>query len=168
MKVIFLDVDGVLNSDKFFDNNIDNSYIDEKTVRLVKKAVEETGAKVVVSSSFRYKRSFGKVQEILLRNGIIFDKTPFLDNERGKEIKQWIAENSEELNDGLEIEDYVVLDDDIFDDFDEEILSHLIKMEENEVRGFGKGLQEKDVDKIIERFGRTKNIVKNIVIEEER
>lgn len=164
MKVIFLDVDGVLNSDKFFDNNIDNSYIDEKTVRLVKKAVEETGAKVVVSSSFRYKRSFGKVQEILLRNGIIFDKTPFLDNERGKEIKQWISENSEELNDGLEIEDYVVLDDDIFDDFDEEILSHLIKMEENEVRGFGKGLQEKDVDKIIERFGRTKNIV----IEEER
>ena len=43
-----------------------------------------------------------------------------------------------------------------------------LKMEENEVRGFGKGLQEKDVDKIIERFGRTKNIVKNIVIEEER
>ena len=35
MKVIFLDVDGVLNSDKFFDNNIDNSYIDEKTVRLL-------------------------------------------------------------------------------------------------------------------------------------
>lgn len=167
MKVIFLDVDGVLNSDEFFDNNKDNSYIDEKTVRLLKKAVEETGAKVVVSSSFRYTRSFGKVQEILLRNGITFDKTPFLDNERGKEIKQWIAEHSkisEELKDGSEVEDYVVLDDDIFDDFDEEILSHLIKMEENEVRGFGKGLQEKDVDKIIERFGRTKNIV----IEEER
>lgn len=167
MKVIFLDVDGVLNSDEFFDNNTDNSYIDEKTVRLVKKAVEETGAKVVVSSSFRYTRSFGKVQEILLRNGIAFDKTPFLDNERGKEIKQWIDEHSkisEELKDGSEIEDYVVLDDDIFDDFDEEILSHLIKMEENEVRGFGKGLQEKDVDKIIERFGRARNIV----IEEER
>ena len=167
MKVIFLDVDGVLNSDEFFDNNKDNSYIDEKTVRLLKKAVEETGAKVVVSSSFRYTRSFGKVQEILLRNGITFDKTPFLDNERGKEIKQWIAEHSkisEELKDDSEVEDYVVLDDDIFDDFDEEILSHLIKMEENEVRGFGKGLQEKDVDKIIERFGRARNIV----IEEER
>ena len=167
MKVIFLDVDGVLNSDEFFDNNKDNSYIDEKTVRLLKKAVEETGAKVVVSSSFRYTRSFGKVQEILLRNGITFDKTPFLDNERGKEIKQWIAEHSkisEELKDGSEVEDYVVLDDDIFDDFDEEILSHLIKMEENEVRGFGKVLQEKDVDKIIERFGRARNIV----IEEER
>ena len=167
MKVIFLDVDGVLNSDEFFDNNKDNSYIDEKTVRLLKKAVEETGAKVVVSSSFRYTRSFGKVQEILLRNGITFDKTPFLDNERGKERKQWIAEHSkisEELKDGSEVEDYVVLDDDIFDDFDEEILSHLIKMEENEVRGFGKGLQEKDVDKIIERFGRARNIV----IEEER
>ena len=167
MKVIFLDVDGVLNSDKFFDNNIDNSYIDEKTVRLLKKAVEETGAKVVVSSSFRYTRSFGKVQEILLKNGITFDKTPFLDNERGKEIKQWIDEHSKiskELKASSEVEDYVVLDDEIFDDFDEEILSHLIKMEENEVRGFGKGLQEKDVDKIIERFGRTKNIV----IEEER
>ena len=81
MKVIFLDVDGVLNSDEFFENNTDDSYIDIKAVKLVKKAIEETGAKVVVSSSFRYNKAFQEIQEILLRNGILFEKTPFINNE---------------------------------------------------------------------------------------
>lgn len=151
MKVIFLDVDGVLNSDEFFENNTDDSYIDIKAVKLVKKAIEETGAKVVVSSSFRYNKAFQEIQEILLRNGILFEKTPFINNERGKEIKQWLSEESE-------IDDYVILDDEIFDDFDEELVSHLIKMDDNNTHGFGKGIQLKNIEKIIKRFGRSKLI----------
>ena len=151
MKVIFLDVDGVLNSDEFFENNTDDSYIDVKAVKLVKKVIEETGAKIVVSSSFRYNQAFQEIQEILLRNGILFEKTPFINNERGKEIKKWLSEKSD-------IEDYVILDDDIFEDFDEGLLSHLVKMEDNNTRGFGKGLQLKDIEKIIKRFGRIKSI----------
>ena len=62
MKVIFLDIDGVLNSAKYFDRikNLEITEIEEqidiKKVELLKKAVDETGAKVALSSSWRYSR----------------------------------------------------------------------------------------------------------------
>ena len=146
MKVIFVDVDGVLNSDDF----IDKQDIDIKTVLLLKRAIEETGAKIVMDTSFRYTQSFFKVQEMLLQNGIMFDKTPFIDNERGKEIKQYLSEHRN-------IEDYILLDDVVFSDFDDELLSHLIKMDDTNTRGIGKGLQKKDIEEIIRRFGRKKD-----------
>ena len=150
MKVIFVDVDGVLNSDDFIDSVKGSQDIDIKTIRLLKNAVNETGAKIVMDTSFRYTKSFLKVQEMLLQNGILFDKTPFIDNERGKEIKQYLAEHKD-------IEDYILLDDVVFPDFDDELLRHLIKMDDTDSRGIGKGLQEKDVEEIIRRFGRKKD-----------
>ena len=150
MKVIFVDVDGVLNSDDFIDSVKGKQDIDIKTVLLLKRAIEETGAKIVMDTSFRYTQSFLKVQEMLLQNGIMFDKTPFIDNERGKEIKQYLSKHKD-------IEDYILLDDVVFPDFDDELLSHLIKMDDTNTRGIGKGLQEKDVEEIIRRFGRKKN-----------
>ena len=150
MKVIFVDVDGVLNSDDFIDSVKGSQDIDIKTIRLLKNAVNETGAKIVMDTSFRYTKSFLKVQEMLLQNGILFDKTPFIDTERGKEIKQYLAEHKD-------IEDYILLDDVIFPDFDDELLEHLIKMDDTNSRGIGKGLQEKDVEEIIRRFGRKKD-----------
>ncbi len=150
MKVIFVDVDGVLNSDDFIDSVKGKQDIDIKTVLLLKRAIEETGAKIVMDTSFRYTQSFLKVQEMLLQNGIMFDKTPFIDNERGKEIKQYLSKHKD-------IEDYILLDDVVFPDFDDELLSHLIKMDDTNTRGIGKGLQEKDVEEIIRRFGRKKD-----------
>ena len=150
MKVIFVDVDGVLNSDDFIDSVKGKQDIDIKTVLLLKRAIEETGAKIVMDTSFRYTQSFLKVQEMLLQNRIMFDKTPFIDNERGKEIKQYLSKHKD-------IEDYILLDDVVFPDFDDELLSHLIKMDDTNTRGIGKGLQEKDVEEIIRRFGRKKN-----------
>lgn len=150
MKVIFCDVDGVLNSDDFIDSVKGSQDIDIKTILLLKRAVGETGAKIVMDTSFRYTKLFLKVQEMLLQNGIMFDKTPFIDNERGKEIKQYLSERKD-------IEDYILLDDVIFPDFDDELLNHLIKMDDTDSRGIGKGLQEKDVEEIIRRFGRKKD-----------
>ena len=150
MKVIFVDVDGVLNSDDFIDSVKGKQDIDIKTVLLLKRAIEETGAKIVMDTSFRYTQSFLKVQEMLLQNGIMFDKTPFIDNERGKEIKQYLSKHKD-------IEDYILLDDVVFPDFDDGLLNHLIKMDDTNTRGIGKGLQEKDVEEIIRRFGRKKN-----------
>lgn len=150
MKVIFVDVDGVLNSDDFIDSVKGKQDIDIKTVLLLKRAIEETGAKIVMDTSFRYTQSFLKVQEMLLQNGIMFDKTPFIDNERGKEIKQYLSEHRK-------IEDYILLDDVVFSDFDNELLSHLIKMDDTNTRGIGNGLQKKDIEEIIRRFGRKKD-----------
>lgn len=150
MKVIFCDVDGVLNSDDFIDSVKGKQDIDIKTVLLLKRAIEETGAKIVMDTSFRYTQSFLKVQEMLLQNGIMFDKTPFIDNERGKEIKQYLSKHKD-------IEDYILLDDVVFPDFDDELLNHLIKMDDTNTRGIGKGFQEKDVEEIIRRFGRKKD-----------
>ena len=150
MKVIFVDVDGVLNSDDFIDSVKGKQDVDIKTVLLLKRAIEETGAKIVMDTSFRYTQSFLKVQEMLLQNGIMFDKTPFIDNERGKEIKQYLSKHKD-------IEDYILLDDVVFTDFDDELLSHLIKMDDTNSRGIGKGLQEKDIEEIIRRFGRKKD-----------
>lgn len=150
MKVIFCDVDGVLNSDDFIDSVKGSQDIDIKTILLLKRVIEETGAKIVMDTSFRYTKLFLKVQEMLLQNGIMFDKTPFIDNERGKEIKQYLSERKD-------IEDYILLDDVIFPDFDDELLNHLIKMDDTDSRGIGKGLQEKDVEEIIRRFGRKKD-----------
>ena len=72
------------------------------------------------------------------------------DSERGKEIKQYLSEHRN-------IEDYILLDDVVFSDFDNELLSHLIKMDDTNTRGIGKGLQKKDIEEIIRRFGRKKD-----------
>lgn len=157
MKVIFLDIDGVLNSDAYFDSIKDRvmegieADIDIKTIELLNKAVKETGAKVVLDSSWRYRRKADELQEVLAKYGISIEKTPFIDNRRGEEIRQWLNE-AEYV--GYNVEDYILLDDDIFDDFDKEILEHLIKMDNTNSRGFGSGLQERDVSEIIKRFGR--------------
>lgn len=157
MKVIFLDIDGVLNSDKYFDkiegrdiHGIEED-IDVETIKLLRKAVEETGAKVVFTSTWRYKKRAEELKQLMLENGVIVDSsTPYLKNERGEEIKQWLKEHPD-------TEDFVLLDDEVWDSYDEELLKKLVKMSDtNGKKQFGDGLQEKDIEEIINRFGRIK------------
>lgn len=53
MKVIFLDVDGVLNSQQLFEKCEDDQLIsvDEDNIKNLKTIVDATGAKIVLSSS---------------------------------------------------------------------------------------------------------------------
>lgn len=155
MKVIFLDVDGVLNSDEYFDKikglnivGIENE-VDVSKIKLLKKAIQETGAKVVISSSWRYKRNGQYLEQLLIKNGIFPAKTPFLKNQRGLEIRQWLKEHPD-------IEDFVIIDDEIFDSYDEELMKKLIKISNGNGKSFGKGLEQKDVEEIIKRLGRRK------------
>lgn len=73
MKVIFLDKDGVLNSDDFFDrtDNKDNEAskidVDLEKLKLLKQAVDATGAKVVVTASARYTRGGRALMQLLRR-----------------------------------------------------------------------------------------------------
>lgn len=153
MKVIFLDTDGVLNSDEYFDKikglkieGIEDQ-VDVEKIKLLKKAVEETSSKVVLTSSWRYKRNAQYLKQLLLEYGILVDSTPYMDNERGKEIKKWLEEHKD-------IENFVILDDEIFDSYDEELMKKLVKVSNGNGRNLGEGLQQKDVEEIIERLGR--------------
>lgn len=155
MKVIFLDIDGVLNSDEYFDKiknlNIEGieSEIDVGKIKLLKNAMDETGARVVLTSSWRYTRNAQKLKKLLSNYDIYVDSTPFMQNERGLEIKKYLSEH-------YDIEDYVIVDDEIFDSYDEALMKKLVKISNGNGRNFGEGLLSKDVDEIINRLGKNK------------
>ena len=119
MKVIFLDIDGVLNSQDWYQKRSDlldkkqvsDNYpfyeFDPDAIDLLNYIIERTWAKVVVSSSWRRGRRSEDLQEILDRVGFIgevIDVTPSLhcriDGEpagytipRGCEIDWWLKNN---------------------------------------------------------------------------
>ena len=157
MKVIFLDKDGVLNSDEYFDKiqGLDiegvQSDVDIEKVKLLKEVTDITGAKVVITASARYTRNGQLLVQLLREQQILVDLTPYINNIRGKEIKQWLSENPD-------TEDFVILDDEIFDSYDEELMKKLIKISNGNGINFGEGLQRKDVDQIIQRLGKKRQI----------
>lgn len=126
MKVIFLDIDGVINNwnymDDLCDKTGDNSVyhqvtgFDPKSIKIVKDLQKEFDAKIVLSSTWRnLKDGYEAVKGIF----DIYDKTPNLKGgsykEKGfkyseyvhryYEIKHWLDEHPEVTN-------FVILDDD--------------------------------------------------------
>lgn len=107
MKVIFLDVDGVLNTASLL-YHYGFSHIDDDMVGLLATVVSKTGAKIVLSSTWRLEReSMRMVRDALGRHGLeIIDKTPTLaDSFRSEEISRW-------LKDHPEAKRYAIIDDD--------------------------------------------------------
>ena len=134
MKIIFLDVDGVLNSSHDgFNIQLGTS----KHLKLLKQIVDETDAKIVLSSSWRINdktRLF--VKNKLNEYGMmLIGSTPDLGGSRGEEIKRWLSETA------YPIEGFVILDDD--SDMEEYTHGKLVKTDSNI------GLQETDVNKAI-------------------
>lgn len=164
MKVIFLDIDGVLNSDEYIDSikgkemTAENE-IDMEKVRLLEQAINQTGARVVLTASGRYAQVGRYLREVLSQMAVFTDVTPYMNNIRGLEIKEWLSQNSD-------VEDFVILDDEIFESYDEELLSKLIKISNGNGRNFGEGLLQKDVDEIVNRLG--KSIAQEKLNENER
>lgn len=124
MKVIFLDIDGVLNSEKWMverfqtegkhRNNYPLCEFDPQAINLLNKILVETDSKIVISSTWRLGRTIEELStlfETLDIQGEIIDITPCFLNERkygktirGDEIKHWLENN--------EVESYVIIDDD--------------------------------------------------------
>ncbi len=107
--VLFLDVDGVLNSASWFASQgpMGVTEVDPRAVRRIQRIVAKTGAKVVLSSSWR-KRGDGpnELEDKLLAAGVpIDDRTPHLEGTRGDEIAAWLAAHPE-------ITTFAILDDD--------------------------------------------------------
>lgn len=158
MKVIFLDIDGVLNSDEYFDKikdmnikGIEND-VDVNKIVLLKKSIDETGAKVVLTSSWRYKRKAQELKQLLLNYGILVDCTPYIYNERGIEIKKYLEEHRD-------VQDFVIIDDEMFDSYDENLIKKLIKISNTNGINFGDGLQPKHIQQIIQKLGRKEKTI---------
>lgn len=124
-KFIFLDIDGVLNHDEWFESddyrhhqqNWRVSMFDPACVERVNRILRETGAKLVVSSSWR---GMSDLKEIFEGVGLPteFDVTPYADMIYSKDVYH---EDSEVFWRGNEIKyylerhphsSYVILDDD--------------------------------------------------------
>lgn len=106
MKVVFLDVDGVLNNFTLIRQNGFN-YIDPVMVGRVGIVVKHSGAKIVLSSTWRLQEDDKRlVTSSLGEQGMfIHDVTPNLRTVRSQEISDWLADNPM-------VERYAILDDD--------------------------------------------------------
>jgi hypothetical protein len=106
MNVLFLDVDGVLNTIRSV-RIFGFDYIDSKMVSLVAKIVNETKAEIVLSSSWRTPKKDKKLVEQALGEYslFIFDCTPVITPpHRGKEIQSWLQNNP--------VANFAIIDDD--------------------------------------------------------
>lgn len=164
IKIIFLDIDGVLNGwdfSEYVKYNIWNiipfkkikdfirskshcTDVDEKRVKRLGKICKRTGAKVVLSSSWRngLLHHSGKRHYDLDSNKLFWDlmdkyhievigKTPKLEesHKREDEIMAWLSEHR------YEIESYVILDD---EDADLQMFAdnHLVKTSHKDYEGY--------------------------------
>lgn len=117
MKVIFLDIDGVLNSERWFVQrhiggarivvvSREDGQIDPECVERLNRLTEVTGAVLVISSTWRI-GGMDWLVPLLRRKGVaaeIIGRTPDLNTVRGHEIGHWLSEHPE-------VGSYVILDD---------------------------------------------------------
>ena len=142
MKIIFLDFDGVLNSDKYVRKQTEfGVIIDPSRMELLKQIVDATDAKIVLSTSWRVNWSVipeecnetgEKINKIFSDYRLkIFDKTPDARFNRAREIEYWMILHPE-------AENFVVLDDMLLDS--PFIRGHYVK-----TCDFREGLDEENV-----------------------
>lgn len=117
MKVVFLDVDGVMISEESFLLTMALGgrvvIFSRKAMKALKELVRETGAVVVLTSSWRPMPGYGPTRSYqhfcsaLQRNGTpLYDCTPWLedrDHDRSDEICAWLSEH--------QVEGFVIIDD---------------------------------------------------------
>ena len=139
MKVIFLDVDGVLNSVRDY-YSID--LVTDSHFELLKELIDITGAKIVLSSSWRFGiddvncSAHNLITRLSEYDLTIFDKTPVLrGKKRGDEIRAWLDKHEG-------ITDFVILDDE--SDMCEFTKTNLVKTDTNF------GLNKRHVEKAVE------------------
>jgi hypothetical protein len=148
MNIIFLDIDGVLNSGEYVHSprykkrrqlGFPDCDLDLMAIHHLNKICKETEAHIVVSSTWR---EMDECVPALKRNGVkapIIGKTPTLhraEATRGEEIQSYIQ--------GYEIENYLIIDDDS---------DMLPRQKENFLHIDRKqGLTEQDVTKAINHF----------------
>lgn len=151
MKIIFLDIDGVLNSHRYDKCRSDaDGNIDVTRLPLLKQIVDGANANVVLTSTWRRhidpkSRVADEVGSVLWElfesHGILlYDRTPFIDNDRAQEVRSWLMDHSD-------VESFVIIDDIKFgwDELDPMVVKtdYLI----------GRGLEQHHVEKALQILG---------------
>ena len=164
MNIIFLDIDGVLNSVKYHTKEKKIKDISDYHLQMLAEIYHKCNAKIVLSSTWREldcmeneacRKMYKYLLDELARyNMEIISKTPVIEMDRPLEISTWLEEHG-----GKDSHNFVILDDDwskeYYDKYD--IGDHLVKTiyfcrEENEG-----GLQPEHVEKAIKILSGYKN-----------
>ncbi len=152
MKIIFLDFDGVLNSLQYDrERRADQGNIDESRLVLLKGLVEQTNAKIVLTTTWRkhwnkdssFCDAIGdEINTVFDKYGLhVYDKTPEIDAaDRALEVRTWLQTH---LN---EVEGFVILDDIAFGWG--ELEPHLVKTNYR----IGRGLEPIHLEKAMHLF----------------
>ena len=142
--IIFLDIDGVLNHENS-EYGLEQSHIAQ-----LHRLVSATNAQLVLTSTWKKQWYIDEKEkqdeyanfldyQLAKWNLKISDKTIDDVIDRGQGIKAYVAEHK--------IEQYIILDDFVFPDYDDEIKRHLILIDGK------KGLQSEDVARIKNLLG---------------
>lgn len=137
MKVLFLDIDGVVNKKENFNpTNKPTMYpLDSYCAFLVGHIQLQTGCEVVLSSTWRlHPDGVKEVSDHVVR---LLDKTPLLRGIRGDEVNAWLEKHPD-------VEVYAILDDDS-DFYDDQPLFQTT---------FEDGLTDEIAEKVVAHLGR--------------
>ncbi len=124
-RVIFQDIDGVLNNLPFLMAENDSEAMDPINVARMRSVVVKTGASLVISSAWRHGWNWEeRIRGAAVRAG--WSGMPIIgrtgeSHSRGEEIRLWLAENP--------TEDFVIVDDNI-DDMLPDQASHVVECDE--------------------------------------
>ena len=150
MNIIFLDVDGVLNSIEYLTEKYNSlkrilkqeEMLDTACIKNLKEIVDKTNSKIVITSSW-------KICDLDILNKVfskydlkIYGITKNYGDKRGKEIREWLSINKDVCN-------YIIIDDDMFEDY--------VGLENNIIRTSmysGRGLNSIHVKEAISKLKR--------------
>ena len=165
MKILFLDIDGVINSDEYADEYHKyklglqgyHIWVDPKAVERVRRLCEETGAKIILSSSWRRHRLDVTLEDLKQYSGMepllpyMIGVTPgYIRRNRGQEIDDTFKEWNHHIKMGRidkqyenePVERYAIVDDD--NDMLDKQLDHFVQTD------WKYGITDEDVDKLKE------------------
>lgn len=122
-KILFLDFDGVLNTEhyqgllqyqgKLWQDEY-GAFFDPNTVKQLKRIIDDTGADIVVESSWKYLGLDAMKEMWMARDlpGKVIDITPSLAGEnKGVEIASWLTEQANQnIRYAIIDDEYVILD----------------------------------------------------------
>ena len=123
MKILFLDIDGVLNSRQWYIKNKPNidlesglmyrhaQELDPKACELVNELCTEFSLSIVISSTWRKLHKIGEIQMMFANRGlhapVISATSQLRSGYRGQEVDEWLYDHS-----SAGITHHVILDDD--------------------------------------------------------